>query len=280
MRCVMCPRTSNMTRSQGFMDFELFKKAIDELVAVNQSFIDDQPVWLHHFGESLLHPNCMECIDYAVQKGIRACLSINPIVLKEELGKALVESGLFLLYLSLDGHDEDSFFKIRGLKNAYQSSIDKILRFLELKRASKCTTKITISMIDFEMNAESISQTRSYWESVAGVDQFLLKSFSTWDGSAQDINRYQSGFSCGSEKIECTLPWERMTILWDGRVVPCCNDYDGKYVLGDLSNDTLAVIWNGHPMQTLRQEFNSNRVTNLLCRKCDKLRTPRHLMNW
>ena len=63
-----------------------------------------------------------------------------------------------------------------------------------------------------------------------------------------------------------------MTITWNGEVVPCCYDYDNKYVVGNASSNTLNEIWRGERMTALRREFLSNQVTNSLCRSCPSLR--------
>ncbi len=274
-----------MTREQGYIDFKIFKKAIDELITANPDYLTDQPVWLHHFGESLQHPEFAKLIRYAVDRGVKACLSINPIMLKPDVAFELIKSKLHMLYISLDGHDDESFYRIRGLKKAYQSSHDKVVDFLKLKKQHKSHTRIVLSMIDFQLNEDSITKTRDYWESFAEVDQFLLKSFSTWDGNASDVSELSketeySGDKKLSDKVECPFPFEQMTVLWNGTVVPCCNDYNGKLILGDLKKQTLSEIWNGQGMQSLRKEFISNTVKNPLCRHCDKLRVPREQIKW
>lgn len=43
-----------------------------------------------------------------------------------------------------------------------------------------------------------------------------------------------------------------MQVLWDGRVVPCCYDFDGKIVLGDLRRESVAKVWNGEKYERFR----------------------------
>jgi len=74
-----------------------------------------------------------------------------------------------------------------------------------------------------------------------------------------------------SRKVTCDIPWVKMTLPWDGDLVPCCLDYDKRYVLGNISRDTLCNIWNSTRMLALREEFISNRIENPLCIKCDYL---------
>ncbi len=281
MRCVMCPRTKSMTRVCGYMDFDLFAKAIDELSAVNGSLKRDVPVWLHHFGESLLHPEFDRFIRYAAQKGISTGLSVNPVMLVDDVAERLLSSGLDVLYVSLDGHDDDSFMRIRGMKNAYHLSSKRLLDFLEKKKERNVPLKVILSMIDFAANRESIEIAGAYWKTVPGIDMFLPKSFTTWDGSDRAVNSLAGGLNDAAydrSRVRCRIPWRFVTVTWNGDVVPCCFDYDAKYVLGTLTESTLAEIWNGKRMRQLRREFTGNLVRNSLCVNCERLYTPAELI--
>lgn len=281
MKCVMCPRTRNMTRERGYIDFELYRKAIDELSEHNPAFRERDILWLHHFGESLLHPEFARCIRHASEKSIRTGLSINPIMLTEDIAAELLDAGPYILYLSLDGHDDESFQKIRGMHGAYDRSRALLLNFLDMKIKRSSPTVIFLSMIDFEMNRPSIDAARACWESVPGIDRFLVKSFTRWDGGAADINVLSGRddeLLLDRSAVQCALPWESMTLTWDGSVVPCCFDYDSKYVLGSLKDSTLSDIWNGDTLQNLRAEFAANRVTNRLCANCERLYLPKSMV--
>ncbi len=276
MKCVMCPRTYHMTRDQGVMEIDLFKKIIDELAMANPEFQQDRVVWLHHFGESLLHPEFDFCIRYAAEKGIRTGLSVNPMMLNEKISMPLLSSGLHILYLSLDGHNDESFSKIRGLDNMYETSRRRLIDFLELKKHNPCSMKIILSMINFSLNNESIAAVKDEWESHKQIDGFLMKNYTTWDGAIAEIDALapeRSTEEAGNHSpITCSFPWENMTVTWDGDVVPCCFDYNKKLILGNAATQSLSDIWNDKPMQKLRKEFLDDRVSNSLCRRCKELR--------
>ncbi|HPS58254.1 MAG TPA: radical SAM/SPASM domain-containing protein [Spirochaetota bacterium] len=281
MRCIMCPRTRSMTRKSGYIDYRIFAKAIDELSGIPGPLRQDSPVWLHHFGESLLHPEFDRCIRFAAQKNIRTGLSINPVMLEDDIAEKLLDSGLDILYVSLDGHDDDSFMKIRGMKNAYTKSKERLLAFLEKKNTRGIPVKVILSMINFAANSESIDIAGRYWESVPGIDMFLSKSFTSWNGSDAAVNslvKREEQTPFDMSRVRCTIPWDSMTITWNGDVVPCCFDYDAKYVLGNIADLTLAEIWNGEKMRQLRKEFSDNVVRNSLCVNCERLYMPKELI--
>jgi radical SAM protein with 4Fe4S-binding SPASM domain len=270
-----------MTRKLGFVDFLTFKSLIDQYVSLSPEEARTQDTWLHHFGESLTHREFGQLIRYAVAKGVRACMSINPIMLTPPIADELLGSGISKLIISLDGHDDESFWKIRGMNGSYEKSKANLLEFLRKKVELGVQTRIVLSMIDFELNSKSIDYQRACWESLPGIDEFLPKPLSLWGGDATDINEILA------ERVDnqalrlryptpaCNVPWESMCMTWEGEMVPCCFDYDKKYSLGNIGDGTLAEIWNGERMRALRREFITNNVTNTLCRNCPILYPPK-----
>jgi radical SAM protein with 4Fe4S-binding SPASM domain len=281
-RCVMCPRTDQMTRSEGHMSGDLFRKIIDELAAIHPNYAQTQhPIWLHHFGESLTHPDFAEFILYAKSRNIPTAMSINPLMLNDRIATQLLQAAPHSLYVSLDGHDDESFEKIRGIPRAYEKSRQRLLRFLEGKVHMGVKTHITLSVIDFVLNGQRGDKQRAelegYWRGVAGIDQFMWKPYDTFSGDSEPINALGSPSEAVNIarhykdifKVTCDFPWRRMVIAWTGDVVPCCHDYDVKLSLGNVRDQSLASIWNGEKMLALRQEFMSGRVSNPVCRDCE-----------
>lgn len=274
MRCVMCPRTHRMTREQGLMDYELFVRIVDELAKVNPSNPGgrDGVVWLHHFGESLLHPEFARCIRYAEGKGIKTGLSVNPIMLTAEKASDLLDASPTKLMLSLDGHDDESFERIRGMKGSYAQSCEHVEHILRLKRERGCKTFIILSIIDFHMNQDGLEMARVRWADRKELNEIYSKSFCTWDGSDPSINALKFWGRRSKKQwrkpIPCDFPWLSMTITWNGDVVPCCYDYDAKYVLGNVRHQRLQDVWNGSSMRALRRELLAASVSNPLCRTC------------
>jgi radical SAM protein with 4Fe4S-binding SPASM domain len=281
MKCKMCVRTYRMTRSQGFMDMRVFTKIIDEISMLDAPFIHGEGFWLHHFGESLLHPEFDKMLSYCYKKGVKAGLSVNPMVMDKKVARRLIDARPNLLFLALDGHDDESFHQIRGVSHAYHKSTENILNFLEIKKEVGSKIKTVITMIDFPKNRESIDRVYDYWRKMEGIDQVVLKPFTEWNGEVEEINRLVSESRENgvidlvekkrSGRVKCYTPWLRMSISWDGNVVPCCFDYNNIYILGNVKESSLHEIWNGVKMQQLRKEFLSGNVNNLLCKKCPSL---------
>jgi MoaA/NifB/PqqE/SkfB family radical SAM enzyme len=59
------------------------------------------------------------------------------------------------------------------------------------------------------------------------------------------------------DSIRCTLPWTELRTDYDGGVTACCW---GPKKLGNLREETMAEIWNGPTMQTMRADLLAGRV--------------------
>lgn len=276
MKCPMCPRTESMTREEGLMSFATFKRIVDQAAEDIGRARSDNLILLHHFGESLMHPDFATFMNYGASKGLRFGLSANPIMLKDSVADKLLSARLDTLIVSLDGHDDETFEKARGVKNAYERSKQNLLRFLERKVETGWNTRIVFSIIDFALNKDSIAIARETFAGRPGLDEFLVKPFATFNGDTESVCALGTdGNSKHYDFVVCRHPWAMFAITWDGVVVPCCNDYDKKYPLGNVNDSTLMEIWNGRPMRLLREEFLGNKVTNSLCHKCPHLHNER-----
>jgi radical SAM protein with 4Fe4S-binding SPASM domain len=270
-RCVMCPRPKHMTRAQGYMSPDLFRRVIDEYVRVGPLQARHRRLWLHGFGESLLHPDLTELVRYAADRGVRPSLSVNPLLLTEALGRRLLEARLDVIHFSLDGHDDESFQAVRGLPGAYQRSRAQFLDFLAIKRGGGFNTKVVLSMLDIPLNRPSLKRCLRQWRATPGVDQVVAKRFTGWDGTAPEVAAVAPCAGNAGRRnhpVLCGVPWRTMTVLWDGDVVPCTIDFDKKYVLGNIAEQSLVELWNGPRIRQLRRELMVGEVTNPLCRRC------------
>lgn len=267
MDCEMCPRR-DMTRPKGHMSFELFKKIIDQTKGYTEW------LWLHDFGDPLLHPEIGRLIKYAKRKGIKTRLSTNPVSITEKKAKDVIDAGLDFMHISLDGIDEETYNLLRGKNADYKKGIANVERFLDIKKKSgKKKPIVRMGIIRMKKTEESVEKFKRIWLK-RGVDEIEIKDFRTWDGSVKRIINMAGEENLSKEfkdtkKKVCRQPWIHMVVLWDGRVVPCCYDFDAKYVIGDLNKESLASLWNNEKMIKLRQQqITNNFKDNRLCVTC------------
>lgn len=265
MTCEMCPRTHLMERPLGSMDPALYRRIIDEAAQTTSR------LFLHHFGDSLLHPHLGELIGYARGRGIRTYLSANPILLTEPRIRALVDNGLHELVLSLDGVTGETSATVRGPAALdVERAEERIQSLVEYRRrVGSKKPCIVLQIVRQKQNVHEVDEWLRKWRGRPGIDRIKVKSYVTWDGRDDRINRLRLGPEPVASTVVCDKPWTSMTVLWNGRVVPCCFDYDGIFTLGNVGEQSLAEIWQGERLSRLRschREGNTQAVA--LCAQC------------
>lgn len=265
LKCIMCLNKDVPAEEKGHMDFGLFKRIIDEA----KDFIYD--IYLHHRGESFLHPELVEMIKYAKKAGLNVKIHTNGTLINREISERILDSGLDLVSFSFDGFTQQTYEKIR-VNADYHKTVDNIKGFLRFKKEKGRNKPYTVieeiefgqyqELYDKEARAEFSGEFRSL-----GLDEIIFKKLYNWAG---DLEVPQPELSQRSYTM-CTFLWYSMVVLWDGTVTPCPQDYWAKLKLGNVQDKSIAEIWNDRPYTELRRKL-INSVENLNpCCKCDRL---------
>ncbi len=279
--CPMCPTTyASPDTKKGFISFELFKKIIDEI----SDFVLESK--LLQGGEPLLHPQIAEMVEYMKLKGVRTEIDSNGTLLTEKLARNLIEAGLDFISFSFDGYDKETYESIR-IKAVFDKTIENILVFLEAKkRLKRKNPYVRIKSIVQKDKRFSEDKKKKFMQRFGGlpVDEFDITEAFNWGNEKVAASKV---YSLGKvKKIEineknerfyhpCQRLWTTMSILWDGTVVPCCQDFYGEYKLGNINEKSILEIWNDEPIQLLRTKNIKKEVVDLpLCSKCSIFFTP------
>lgn len=270
LACVMCPYKS-MEREHEHMAMDLYERIIAEA----SGFVEF--AWLHMFSEPLLNKNIFHMIDRAEEAGIRTGLSTNTTPLNESVAGKLLDSKLSFLLLSLDGATKEVYEYVRA--GAEFELVERnVRRFAELRRSSaNDRLKVVLSIINMKPNEKEIDGFIERWRN-QGFDAIVVKPFHFWAG--QDPGITALGDAPWMERFfdvpsrlaageACYEPWLGFAILADGTAVPCCNDFNGRQVLGNLNSESIREVWNGDRMRNLRRMFrNSGGMEGTICEKC------------
>lgn len=274
LKCIMCPRGEPdvMERPVGHMSAELFTRILD------QTAVYDEPCWLHLFGEPLINPSFFERVQVAHERGMpRIGVSTNATLLNEENARKLIASPIDTVIVAIDGTDADVYERVRKSSvYTFDQVKGNAVRLLELrKRAKGRTPKFILSIIRMKETAAQLQEFTRFWKAL-GADDVHHKSFTTWGNqnsefmtlACDDDRKLIAPSEPGERTFACKAAWESVVILWDGRVVPCCWDYDGKMTMGDLNRQTLAEVWNGAAYREFRRLELEGKNTSDLCRNC------------
>lgn len=256
MECAMCPRTTQMTRKVGTMSTELFEEIVQELkpwsgeewnqwklfvkknykVEENEMnenhfffYIVPKVITLHGYGEPLLDKHIVERIKCLFDNEIPSYFSCNPYNITFSKGKKLIEEGINYFKLSADD--------IKLFKKA-----ELIIKRLILL----CESYDTKIILDVVGKPEEYEELMMLFE---GYDAYMyLKSQDQqWYKQSDDLQHSIHWLE------PCQFPWSSMSIMWDGSVVPCGQDYNNEMVLGDANKQSLYDIWNGAKYNQFRK---------------------------
>jgi len=252
-----------MTRELGYMDLELYQKVIDE-VAGYAAPVRDKEIELFHFGESLLHPQIDEMVGYASDHGLKTMLSVNAPHLRPELAERILARRPHRLVVSMDGYDEESFRAIRGPAANYDRACRNTEQLIRIHREIRSEAILSLRMIRLRANLERSADFKREWEA-KGISVELREFFPWSDESMSGLGEYQKF----PPKMPCPFPWQYLVVQWNGDVVPCCRDYNGVNVVGNVADKSLKEIWNGPAEHRIREQLRTGDYDdNELCRAC------------
>lgn len=235
LRCTFCDKQPLLNSGQfGSMDFELYKKIIDE-GSLNR-------LWglkLSYRGEPLLHQKIVEMVKYAKDKGVLdVYFNTNGMLLNKKMSSGLIDAGLDRISVSIEGVDPVAFENIR-LGAKFDVIKSNILNLIEIReRKGLKYPKVRIQTVLFpDMD---IDEYKNYWspycDEVAAVDY-------------KDESEREEGIIC---QWACPQLWQRMTIGWDGTIFMCNNDDLNLLPLGNVKDKTIAECWQGAKLNEVR----------------------------
>ena len=267
LKCPMCTSKDIPEDKTGYMDWDLYKKIIDEA----KGYVFDINLFIG--GESLFHKRLPDMIRYAKDNGIGTRLSTNATVLTKDKTKALIDAGLDFIIFSFDGYEKEAYEKIRVNAN-FEKTLGNIKGFLEeKKRRGSRKPYVVFQVIEGLDDENTVEKRKAFLKGLEGlpIDKISLIEPHTFGGKISR-NGDKKFRTVGRKYVPCTFLWYSMSVRWDGTVVPCCVDLAGDMPLGDVRKETLLEIWNGQRLIELREKIASGKYTDVpLCRGCDIL---------
>ena len=225
----------------------LYKKIIDESKNYPGTVLQ-----LHRKGESLLHPDFIEMLEYIKGKFKSVQLATNATVLDKEKAKIIAETVSFLSF-SIDL--PESYPKKKG-ENLYGIVEKNITEFIKINKGAK----IQVSMIkDKSTTEDDIQKFRHLWADK--VDRVRIYEEHSADG------RYGSVCIERDPRLPCIKPFTDMVIYWDGRVVRCNHDWSNA-PLGNVNTGAVSQIWQSSEYERIRREQLSLSFTEEMCKHC------------
>ena len=294
MTCRMCPRTDLMHRKIKVMDNNVFEHLLDQIKPNKMQelkhfwkFIEDEQgmppsfqhenafyfyhlskhLILHGYGEPLLDPSIIWRVQACTDRNIPtyfSCVAAN-INLSKMI--ALMKAGLDIIKFSIDSLTDEGQKLIRGKKNNFYKSFETIKEILEYKQLHpEIKTEIVVTMISFSKEENAYHEQKQFmnlWKQYP-VYAYVKSQDNRWYYKENKNFKNQSHY----EKQYCAFAWSSLSVLSNGDVVPCTQDYNAEMRMGNITKQSLKDIWNNDKYQEFRQYHITGKSNNTY--KCMK----------
>lgn len=215
--CTFCPRC-DITRPKGEMSDELFHKIIQE----SKAFKGPEIVPFLN-GEPFLFSRMWSWLDYMMEEKCRVYIFTNAELM--DVDRIIKYKNIRYVCCSVNAATEDTYNKImRGPKfSVVIKNVEDLIK--------KAPFRVYVSMVITSDNQHEVEAFKEKWGK-----NVIFGEFKNWGGARHDKLE-----KTGVRK-PCPSLLRAITILWDGRAVICCLDYDGKQIIGDANKQTLSEL--------------------------------------
>jgi radical SAM protein with 4Fe4S-binding SPASM domain len=257
LRCKMCWQ-SNPTFSKsgqiGYMDLELFKKIVDDAVVCGV-----EAITIVSRGESLLHPNLPEMLDYIKDKFIDLKINTNATLLTPELSRTLLRSNFSIIVFSIDAAEKELYESIR-IRGKWDDVLENVKSFDQIRKnefdGSQTLVRVSGVNVSSDQNWDLISGFWSDFVDEVGFVEMIPMS-DTYGNPKDGITK------------PCEYLWQVLHIYQDGRINPCDLDYEGRLFIANMRTSNIEAAWDSKKMKKLRQiHLDGSRQEVSPCDRC------------
>lgn len=254
------------TRPVKMMDFKLFQKICYELA----EFMPDVICSFSGIGEPLLHQNLIDMLEFGVNSsGIFSfILETDGIYLDQKKAERLssLPPKSFQVIFRVDAIKPETYSYIRNKANL-SVVLENIQRFLSLNPENKNRT--FVQFVKLRENLEEMEEFWRFWTSQnVGV---IIQKFNDYAGKFKPELKVAD-----LSPLNRTFCWHMsrdLTILADGRVPVCRQDFDGFKTVGNLVSDSISSVWKKlepYYIENYYNKWNNDNSLNPLCEFCDE----------
>lgn len=262
-KCEFCFQ-HHINYSGQIMDKSLFEKIINDMKEFDSPF---KMVHLNGFGEPLINPAIFDFIRILKEENVAEIVSIttNASLLDKEKAEKLISAGLDKIHISIYALEDEGYFKFSNAKVSFNNIYENIKYLYSIK--SKCHIHIKIAG-DYFSDQEK-KHFLNLFESISDT-MFIDSAINAWPGLKVVDDTQNHMYGMGNENRICPMPFYQLVIHSNGKISPCCNEYQQKLIVGDIYKDSLKEIWNGEKINKLRRNILKNTIPQkCVCNYCE-----------
>jgi radical SAM protein with 4Fe4S-binding SPASM domain len=260
LKCIMCEHTY-MKRKQEMMSGDVFSTIIQQCIPFKPG------VRFIMFSEPFLHPEIISYSKLTKEAGLLLHITTNGTVLTEAQIDKLLDIGLDSITFSMQGLTEKEYAYMR--KNNKLLEITEKIKYLAEKRKNKPHIQISTTISNRD-NKQDVEEFKRKWSDYADL---VTVGVTSWTRVAKmQPNIYDiTGIKPDEKKehLPCQDILTKMCIYSNGDVTVCCDDTEGKMVLGNVMKDKMKELWDSEAYKGLRLLLKNMKMDMFeLCKNC------------
>jgi radical SAM protein with 4Fe4S-binding SPASM domain len=271
-RCLFCPYPEVSGKfEQGKMDWAVIEKITNEI----SQWDNLRKVVLMLQNEPLLDKDFFKVVRHikTLRPKIEIFTATNGSLLNESVVQEIVECGLDEIVISLDAFSKNTYERLHP-----GFSFEKVMKGINLiSKVKPEHLLVTLGFVCTSHNQDELDNLIRFTQdkglgvrlvhvlnranNVRNYDRFSLPKLKWRHLKLRLIYKffYQA----------CDLPFSSMTVLFNGDVILCCQDWRRQVVLGNVKTSSLSDIWNGESFDDIRRKILEKRYGEIQsCTKC------------
>jgi MoaA/NifB/PqqE/SkfB family radical SAM enzyme len=249
-----------LSRKNGIMRDTLYERIINEIgdrEARIIPYLNAEPLLDPGFPVRLA--KIRQCCPYSVIE-----VSSNISLLDERTARSIEPYHIDDFRMSVFGFSESTYRQMMPKLSweTVKGNLDRVVNDTSFRSS---IGGIGLVMIDFPLVPDAEKEAAAAYCKSNGLE-FNLWGFLDRAGNVANHSNHvlrEQVHGC-----EQNRPLERMHILYDGKVVLCCQDWYATTVLGDANEKSLQDIWLSDRYQRVRESIYGGGHAPRLCSKC------------
>ncbi len=250
---------------RGPMVTESFERLVLELARR-----DDARLVLGGFGDPLAHPNWPELLPMARAAGVYAVAVRTPGTRLDAAAAAtLIEHRVDVVNVLVDAACAEAYRKVHEVDLFEQVNANVSGLIEAVKKAGRPAPMIVCELLKTRATMPDMEPFYDQWLSRCGAA--VIAGPSDYAGQWPDLAVMDMA---PPARGPCRRIFSRLTVLADGRVLMCEQDFKGLHPIGSLQNDGLAAAWRSG-LEVVRRAHTAAAWNDLpLCPTCREWHRP------
>jgi hypothetical protein len=256
---------SHVTIDRGDLPLDLAKTIFKEMAEA-----DDARIVFAGTGDPLLHPEFPAIVRCAHEMGIGALAAETDLLgLDAEQIERLADLPLDIVSVNLPAISAKTYQAIMGIDGLKQA-MDNLARLIHRRqRQGRGTPLIVPTLVKTAGNSAEMEPWYDHWLRHLGCA--VIAGPGDFAGQIPDVSLVRMD---PSRRRVCARISRRMTVLCDGQIVSCEQDFLPRHAMGRIGENSLESVWAGQLADVRRDHAGGHWDKHALCSACKDWHRP------